>query len=107
MFFNEQFLSENGIIGFISKFTHSNYGAINPNAPKKKRSPFEIISIKKEMKYLKENFKFNVIDFINYGQQRGKDWQMIDYDIYRKLMPEKPKKKKFINPRIRRYASPK
>jgi len=104
MFFNEDFVSE--IMLLISKFTHSNFGKQNKQTEKRKYKKTEIFNIKKEIEYLESNFKFNVIEFIEYGQERGKNWQYIDYQEYQKIKPEEPKQKiKFINPNNRsRYV---
>ncbi len=103
MFFNEDFLTE--IMELCSKFTHSKYGRINEKLEPKKDNG-GIFNIKKHIAFLSENFKFNVIDFIEYGQRRGKDWQYMNYLEYFINLPTIPKpKQKFINPKNRqRYV---
>ena len=106
MFFNENFINE--IISFLSSYKYSKYCKIS----KKDKEVFNkngLLNIKNTLSFYKENFKLNVIEFIEYGQRRGKNWDYItiqEYENAKEIIP-KPKKK-FINPKRRkRYATPK
>jgi menaquinone-dependent protoporphyrinogen IX oxidase len=59
-----------------------------------------IIQLNQSLKNVEKNHKFNVLNFVEFGQRRGRNWQEFNYDLYYKLMP-KPKRK-IINPKKRK-----
>lgn len=106
MFFNENFIDE--IISFLSSYKYSSYCKIS----KKDKTVFNkngLLSIKNTLSFYKENFKLNIIKFVEYGQRRGKNWDYITIEQYNEAKNIIPKpKKKFINPKKRKkYVTPK
>jgi len=96
LFFNER-LSDIKIL--ISKFTNSKLGVPN----KAKRIDNKLLSnefIEDTFELMSRN-SFNVIDFIEFGQVRKKDWSYMDYKEYLKIAPKTTYKKKFLKPRRR------
>jgi len=102
MFFNEDFYKE--IIDLISKYRNSKLGKITKaNTPVNYNG---IVSIKNTMNFYKNNFKLNAIEFVEYGQKRGKYWDYMPMEKYETASSIIPKpKRKFINPKNRnRYV---
>jgi len=102
MFFNEDFCKE--IVALISAYRHSKFGKINTtNKPVNYNG---IVSIKNTINFYKNNFKFNVKEFVEYGQRRGKNWDYMPIEKYETASSIIPKpKRKFINPKNRnRYV---
>jgi hypothetical protein len=106
MFFNESFLDE--IVELISKYR---YCGLSKTTQKENNSCFNngIVSIKNTIEFYKENYKFSVVKFIEYGQMRGKKWDYMKLSKFNEAKDILPKpKKKFINPKNRnRYVIPK
>jgi hypothetical protein len=100
MFFNEDFVEE--IIDLISKYRNSKLCKItdklNTNGIQN-----GIVSIKNTIKFYKENYRFSVVKFVEYGQMRGKKWDYMRLTQYNEASNIIPKpKKKFINPKNRK-----
>jgi hypothetical protein len=95
MFFYNERLSEIKLL--ISKFTKSKLGIANTA----KRIDNEFLSkgfIEDTFEEMSSN-SFNVIDFIEFGQERKRDWDYMNYKEYLKIAPKAKYKKKFLKPR--------
>ena len=97
MFFYNERLSEIKLL--ISKFTKSKLGIAN-TANKIKCEYLSKEFIDDTFEEMSSN-SFNVIDFIEFGQERKKDWDYLDYREYYKIAPKAKYKKKFLKPRRR------
>lgn len=101
MFFNENFV--NDIVPLISSYTHHKISRVNKEDKRKTIKRNGIIQINKTLELLKSNYQFNVNNFIDYGQRRGKNWDSITIDEYNEQKHIIPTpKKKFINPKKRK-----
>ena len=106
MFFNENFTED--IVPLATSFRHSNYCKTTDNKRYEVKED-QLVNLSQLLYYFKNNYKFNVIEFIEYGQRRGKKWEYMKAEEYSEASSILPKpKKKFINPKRRRvYAFPK
>ncbi len=101
MFFNEDFVKE--IMPLMSSYRYNKVSRVNKNDKRKAVIKHGIIQLKASMKLLDQNYKFNVEEFIRYGQTRGKNWDymsLLEFNEQKHIIP-KPKKK-FMNPKRRR-----
>ena len=101
MFFNEDFVDD--IMPLMSSYRYNKVSRVNKNDKRKAVIRHGIVQIKASMKMLDENYKFNVEDFIRYGQTRGKNWDymnLLEFNEQKHIIPTP--KKKFMNPRKRR-----
>ena len=99
MFFNENFIKE--IVPLISAYRNSKL--CKTNKEKKLVNYNGIVSIKKTINFFKNNFKFNAVEFVEYGQRRRKYWDYMTIEKYESASNIMPKpKKKFINPKNRK-----
>lgn len=107
MFFNENFLDE--IMPLMSSFRHHKMSRQNENDTRKVVVKHGIVQIKESLKLLETNYKLNVIKFIEYGQDRKKNWDYMQIEQYNQQKHIIPKpKKKFMNLKNRsRYVVPK
>ena len=97
MFFNEKPLEITSLIG---KYKYHKVSRKKGTIEDDIILRMGIIQLKESSENIEKNQKFNVLNFIEYGQDRGKDWQEINYELYISLMP-KPKQK-LINPKKRK-----
>ncbi len=94
LFFNE---SPSDIKVLTSKFTKSKLGI--------KNTATRIDSKFLSKDFIEDTFEemssnsFNVIDFIQFGQTRKRDWDYLDYKEYLEIAPKPKYKKKFLKPR--------
>lgn len=86
------------MVDLITKYKYHDTSRVANNVYQKKGRPF---SIKAALRELEENFHFDFIKFYKFGISRGRDWQYMKWEDYQKLIPKK--KKKFINPKKRKY----
>jgi hypothetical protein len=101
MFFNEDFI--NDIIPLISNYTHHKISRVNKDDKRKEITRNGIVQINKTIELLKTNYQFDVNKFIEYGQERGKNWYLMSIDKFNEQKHIIPTaKKKFINPKKRK-----